>query len=151
VIAGHDERLKEGRILDDPGMAPELDAARLRVIEEEQADPVVLGEIAHGQELLIPREIGESQAVLVEHFEEPLGAAAMLEMRPARGVGRCDEEAVALGDEGDELGRQRVAHIGACFEARRMLARAIAALRLLDRIGESELGESAGHRRLSFA
>ena len=83
--------------------SPDLDPPPRGEIEQEQIGAVVVGKIADGDVLPVAGIIGNAQRPLVEHLDEALGAAAMLDIGRAGCGDRGQERGVEAGDEGREL------------------------------------------------
>ncbi len=88
-------------------MTPELHPALMRVIDEKEEGPVVLGEIARRHILPVARVIREAERVFVEHANEAGGPAAMLGVGLPIGARRGEEGRVDRAEESDEVRRDR--------------------------------------------
>ena len=129
------EELGEQRriVFDGLRPAPNLDAPPAGKIHQKQHGPVVLGQIAEGNILLIAGKIGEGERLVVQHLEEAFGAAFVLDVGLAVGTRGGEEEGIAVGYELGELGRHAVGPAALFFHARETAARPEALLRRLDR------------------
>jgi hypothetical protein len=128
---------------DDPRRAPDLHAAAVLVVHQQQADPVVLRQVAMADVLPVPRLLDPADRVVVDRAEEAGRAAAVLDVGLAVGARRGEERGVDPGEEGAQL----AGHLGA--EAAVRLdpgvggAGAALGLQALDRGGEGDV--AGGH------
>ena len=53
-----------------------------RIVNQNHCDPVVSQKVSSADKLFVPSEIREGNGVIIDHLEETLGAAAMLDVRP---------------------------------------------------------------------
>jgi len=138
---------------DGAGVAEELEPPLVRVIHEDEGDAVVPAQIADADILAVAAEIGEANfspggawGLVVQHFQEPRRAAAMLDIGPAGFRDAGEIEAVARGDEGALRLREGIARIG--LRRIQPLISPARAQRLLHRPHgrrEHEVGEAVGH------
>ena len=91
VPLGHQRPHQLRIVLDDAGLAPDLDALAVRVIDQEQKGLRVVGEVALGDALPVAAVAGEGDGPLVQHPQEPGRPAAMLNSRAARPRSLCRE------------------------------------------------------------
>ncbi len=105
AIGGVCERARQRRIIGDcPRPAPDLHPPPGRIVDQEKEGPVILGKMTKRHELLVAREIGIAERLLVQHLEKAARAAPMLDIGPAFGIGGAHVEVIALGDELGEFG-----------------------------------------------
>ncbi len=64
------EELGMFRRIFDPGVADDLEARALRVIHQEERDPVVHGEVAGGEELAVAFVIGEGEERWIQRAQK---------------------------------------------------------------------------------
>ena len=86
VVAFNVKLFDQRRIIfdvDQLGAAPDFQAAAVRVIHQDQRDPVIAGQIAGAHVLPVTLEIGVSDCVLVDDRQEPARPATELRIRPA--------------------------------------------------------------------
>ena len=81
-------------------------------VEQEQIGAIVLGEVADGDVLAVTGVIGEAERPVVEHLDESLRAAAVLNVGRAGGRDGCQERGVETCDEAGKLGRHPVGKAG---------------------------------------
>jgi hypothetical protein len=104
ITFGH-QRSQQLRIsFDDTRLAPDLDAPPLCIVDEEQMCLGILGQVAEGDGLAVPGEIGEAQRVLIQRSQEAPRAAPMLDVGLALAIGRSQKEAARGSNEGPERG-----------------------------------------------
>lgn len=89
-------------------MAQQLESGAARVVHHEEGNPIGSAEVARADELAVALEIGEADQMRSQHLDEPRGAAAVLDIRPAGLADGCQVEAVARGDEARFVRRKRV-------------------------------------------
>ena len=63
--------------VDALGASEHLDATSIRIIQEEQRDPIVASKIARADVLAIATEIDETQGLRTQHAHEPDGPATV--------------------------------------------------------------------------
>src|SRR5262249_28605087 len=95
-------------VLDDAGTAPDLYPPPLGIVHQEEEGAVVAGEVAGGDVLPVAAVVGEGQRLVVEHVDEALRPAAMLDGGLALFADGREIGGIALGDVGRELGRDAV-------------------------------------------
>src|SRR3546814_15527689 len=86
LVGGIVQAGDEVRVLgdvDEAGAAPDLQAAAVRVVDQDEGDTVVGPEVADAQILAVAAEAGIGQRPPVEHLEEAARAAADLHVGPA--------------------------------------------------------------------
>src|SRR5262245_3103421 len=84
----------------------------MRVVHEEECDPIVGGQIACGEHLAIATEVGEGQRRRAEHAQEAPFATAMLHVRPTGLRDGCQVKGIAGGNELAFLVREWVTFVG---------------------------------------
>ena len=99
AIAGGHQFFDHGGIVLHAGAAPDLDAPFVDIIHEEQADAVVLAQVARADVLAVTGVVGEAEGPGVEDAEKSFGAAAMLDVGLAVLAGGAEVEAVEPGEE----------------------------------------------------
>ena len=104
VAGNHELCHQRGVVLDDARLAPHLHALAVDVVDEEEADLGVLGQVPHRDVLAIAAKVGEGERVVVEDAQEPLGPAAVLDVRLSGGARRGQEEAGLFADEPRQIG-----------------------------------------------
>src|ERR1700752_2725829 len=140
VIFRH-QRIDQRRIiLDHAGLAPDLDAAAIDVVDQENVRLRILGEIALGDVLPVAAEIRESQRRLVENLDEAGGAAAVLDIGLPVSIRRRQEETGLRADEGCKPLIDFRAPAAAIFHVGVAVARALAGL---DRLYSGGKGDVA--------
>src|SRR6478735_3795953 len=85
----------------------------MEIVHEEERDAIVAIEIARAEELPIAFEIGETEEIWTEHFQETGRAAAVLNVRPSVAIDGAHVKAVARGDKrsfvpGEGIERRRI-------------------------------------------
>ena len=86
LVAFRHQRLRQRRVvIDDARLAPDLDAAAVRIVHHEDMRLRVLREIALRDVLPVAAVVGERDRVLVEDFDKALRPAAMLDIGMAVG------------------------------------------------------------------
>ncbi len=80
-------------------MGVDLHPSPLRVVHQDQGDPIVSAKIADADVLPISAQVSEAQRLLVENTQEAWWAAPVLDVGPAGLRDSGHVEAVALGDE----------------------------------------------------
>src|SRR6201995_3007517 len=94
AVAFRHQRLQQRRIVvDDPRLAPHLDATAMRVIHDEDVRLGILREIALRQILPVAAIIGESDRAFVQHLDEALRSATVLDIGLSIGGCGCHVEA----------------------------------------------------------
>src|ERR1700733_2337809 len=66
----------------DAGVADDLEPCLVGIVHQEKSDPVVGGEVAGGDVLLVTGEVREGEGTAVEDVQKAFGAATMLDVRP---------------------------------------------------------------------
>ena len=130
-----------GVVLHHLGRAPDLDAAAVGVVDQEQEGAAVLLQIAERDVLPVAAQIGKAQRPLVQDLEEALRAAAVLDVGLSLAIGRGHKDACLGSDEGGEVRRHGRLPAAALLHA--AVAGAGAAL-LLDRLDGRGEGNVAG-------
>src|SRR5271165_1034678 len=103
----------------------------MRIIHQEQRDPVVRRDVAETDILAVAAEIREGESLVVDNAEETGRPAAMLHIRPAGLRYACHVETVARGDKfGFRRGETDIFFLA--FEIRPERAAAVHLLRSLD-------------------
>src|SRR5262249_8867740 len=83
----------------NPSMTQDLEARALRIIHEEECNPIVGRQIARGEHLAIARVIGESERLGIQHSKEPGMSATMLDIGPTAFANGCNIKTVPRLDE----------------------------------------------------
>ena len=150
LVAGFGQPLEQfGIVLDNPRPAPDLDAAAVGIIHQEDIGLVVLGQVAGGDVLAVAAEIGEAEGLVVEGLEETRGPTAMLDIGLALGGGGGQVEGVALAEERGEVFGDAVAPAALLLHAGVAGAAAEPFLERLDGGREGDVADRAGHHALS--
>jgi len=146
-VVGRAERgiLLAGTEVDDRDAAQDLQAAPVRVVDQDQRGPVVMGQVADADVLAVAGKVGKGQRGAIHYLEKAGRPAAVLNMRPARFADGGEIEAVA---RRNELALARSEFNVRLLGGGRQFAAAIAALAGLDAGGVGEGGEVAGHDAL---
>src|SRR5262249_18446489 len=93
-------------------VAKDLQPRALRVVHEEQRNPIVGREIACGEHLALATKVAEAQRGRAEHTQESRLAATMLHIRPTGLRDRRNVKGIAGGNELAFLVRERITFLG---------------------------------------
>src|ERR1700689_2523469 len=85
--------------LDDLHSSEDLKAGLSRIVDHDDRDAIVRKQVSCADVLFISAKISKRQGVVVDHLEETLGTAAMLDIGPSRRSRRGPVKAVSLGQE----------------------------------------------------
>ena len=96
----------------DPRPRPDLEAPPVRVIHQDQRNPIIGGEVPGTDILHVAAKVGVADGALIKHFEKAGGAAAELNIGPAVFTDGCLIEAIAPLDMGDFALAEGVASVG---------------------------------------
>ena len=108
-------------------MGENLQTRLVRIIHQDQRRAIVRSNVADTDVLQIAAEVGKAERLLIEHFEETEGTAAMLHVRPAGFRNGRHVETVALRYEGRFVLREAIE----CAMALELLPHFAAAVRRL--------------------
>jgi hypothetical protein len=116
------------------------------VVDEEDEGLRMLGQITARDALAVAREIGKTERLVVQHLEEAVRSAAMLDVGLALGVGRSEEDARLASDELGQIGCDARLPRFALFHARIAMPRTLTGLDSLDGWREGDIAEIRSRR-----
>src|SRR5690606_26584967 len=79
-------------VADRPRPSTDLHPPPRRIVDQEKKGLVVLGKMTKRHELLVAREIGIAERLLVKHLQKAPRTAAMLNIGPPLGIGGAHVE-----------------------------------------------------------
>jgi len=94
-----------GVIFDNSSLTPNLDSITRRVIDQEQMNLGVVGEIPQGDVLAVTGKVGKPKGAFVKYSKKSGGPAAMLDVGLPRAVGSSEKNTRLRLDEGFQIGR----------------------------------------------
>jgi hypothetical protein len=112
----------------------------MRIIHDEDIGLRIFREVALRDVLPVAAVVGEGDGFLVEDFDEPFRAAAMLDVGLAVGIRGREIETVGLGQEGREVFVDLGAPAAALLEVGIPVAGALAGLDRLHRRRKRDIG-----------
>jgi len=135
-----------GRIALEDFCSPQQLESRLRgIVDKDQCNAVIRRQIAAADVLLVSAKVGEGDGAVVDYLEEAGRAAAILNVRPARGADACYVEALALGQELLLLWAETVARGAGLLHFRVLPAAPMPLLQRLDRWREYQRAKVVRH------
>ena len=101
VVRHGDERGQVRVIIKRQGfdVGVDLEPRPMRVIHEEQADPVVSREVASADILAVAAIVGKGERMIIDQLKETARAAPMLDVVPSRFRNGRHVKAIAIGNE----------------------------------------------------
>ena len=116
----------------DPGSAQDLESQLSDIVHQKESHPVIMQQITNTDVLLVAPKVSEAKRLIVHDVQEPLWAAAVLDIGPSGLAHRSHVEPIPSFDEGALVLTQPITRHASLFYPLVLTTAAVSLLLLLN-------------------